>query len=212
MNMEGERTWVRRNNVGKLFYIMIVSSLVALTVTNPNSIMATALNAASSGVQLAISLAGIYIFWMGIIQVAIDSGLIDALGRITSPIIRFLFGKQSDEVNALLATNISANLIGAGNAATPAAISAIEKMSTPHMTQASTPMIMLFILSATSLQILPTTVLGILEQHGATNASNIILPTIITSTLITILGIFLVKVFSSHPSKSKATNAEEVKT
>lgn len=182
--------------MSKLFYIMVVSSLVALTVTNPNSIMATALAAANSGVQLAITLAGIYIFWMGIIQVAIDSGLIDALGRLMSPVIRFLFGKQSDEVNALLATNISANLIGAGNAATPAAITAIEKMSTPTMTQATTPMIMLFMLSATSLQILPTTVLGILEQHGAANASNIILPTIVTSTLITVLGVILVKLFS----------------
>lgn len=157
--------------------------------------------------QLAITLAGIYIVWMGVIQVAVEAGLIDALARACRPLIRFLFGEQSDEVNALLATNISANMIGAGNAATPAAIDAIEKMSTPEMTHATTPMIMLFVLSATSMQILPTTILGILEESGAANAAGIILPTIITSTLITILGVILVKVFGA--SKRAGKNASK---
>jgi len=174
---------------------MVVASLLWLTIVAPSSILGTMIAAGASGVQLAITLAGIYIVWMGIIQVAVDAGLIDALARACKPLIKFLFGEQSDEVNALLATNISANMIGAGNAATPAAIDAIEKMSTPEMTKATTPMIMLFILSATSMQILPTTVLGILEGAGAINAAGIILPTIITSTLITVIGVALVKIF-----------------
>ena len=187
-----------------LFFVMVVASLIKLTITAPNSVLATALAASGGGVELALTLVGIYIVWMGVIQVAIDSGIIDALGRLMSPIIRFLFGKQTNEVNALLATNISANMIGAGNAATPAAIQAIEKMSTPDMTRATTPMIMLFILSATSLQILPTTVISILESHGATNASNVILPTLVTSALTTVLGVILVKIFARRPETSRA--------
>jgi len=177
---------------------MVMASITWLTVTAPSSILGTMIAAGASGVQLTLTLAGIYIVWMGIIQVAIDAGLINALARGCKPLIRFLFGEQSDEVNALLATNISANMIGAGNAATPAAIDAIEKMSTPDMTRATTPMIMLFILSATSMQILPTTVLGILEEAGAVNAAGIILPTFITSTLITVMGVILVKLFGSR--------------
>jgi len=184
-----------------LFFIMVVASLVKLTITAPGLVLSTALGASSSGVMLAITLAGIYIVWMGVIQVAVDAGLIDALGRVMSPVITVLFGKQTAEVNSLLATNISANMIGAGNAATPAAITAIEKMSTPEMTRATTPMVMLFVLSATSLQILPTTVLGILETHGATNASGIILPTLLTSFLTTVLGVVLVKIFSKSSRK-----------
>ena len=184
-----------------LFFIMTFASLLWLTVTAPTSILGTMIAAGASGVQLAITLAGIYIVWMGILQVAIDAGIIDAVSRACKPLIRFLFGKQSDEVNALLATNISANMIGAGNAATPAAIDAIEKMSTPGQTKASTPMIMLFILSATSMQILPTTVIGILESHGAHNASGVILPTFVTSTLTTIMGVILVKIFARSLSE-----------
>jgi len=179
-----------------LFAIMIVASLVMLIFTNPNAILGTSLGAAATGIQLAIQLAAIYIFWMGIIQIAIDSGLIGKLARLMRPIIRWLFGEQKDEVNELLATNISANMIGAGNAATPAAIEAIEKMAEPDQKKASTPMIMLFVLSATSMQILPTTVIGILEKHGAENSAFVIWPTIIVSTITTLLGVLLIKLFA----------------
>lgn len=178
---------------------MIVVSLTKMLITDPNSVLQTALGASASGVELTLTLVAIYIVWMGIIQVAIDAGIIDALAKLMSPVIRWLFGKQSKEVNGYLATNISANMIGAGAAATPAAINAIEKMAAqkPDMTRASTPMIMLFILSATSMQILPTTVIGILEKHGATNASSIILPTFIVSTVTTLIGVILVKIFGA---------------
>jgi len=166
-----------------------------MLLTDPGGVLGVMLGASASGLQLALTLCAIYIVWMGIIQIAIDAGVIDKLAKLMSPIIRFLFGKQTPEVNALLATNISANMIGAGAAATPAGIVAIEKMSTPTQTKASTPMIMLFILSATSMQILPTTVIGILERNGASNASGIILPTFIVSTLSTLVGVIIVKIW-----------------
>jgi spore maturation protein A len=130
---------------------------------------------------------------MGLAEIAAQSGLIKKIANLLRPIIKFLFGEQTEEVNGLIATNISANMIGAGGAATPAAINAIEKMSKPEQRKASPPMIMLFILAATSLQLLPTTIIGILQKHGATEPQNIILPTFITSLLSTALGICLVR-------------------
>jgi spore maturation protein SpmA len=133
---------------------------------------------------------------MAVVEVAVQSGLVDKLAKKLKPLIHFLFGKQSEEVNSLIATNISANLIGASGATTPAAISAIEKMSEPGQTKANLPMIMLFILAATSLQILPTTIIGILKKHGAAAPESIIIPTLITSALATILGVVLVRVLA----------------
>jgi len=183
--------------VALLFFVMIVSSIVWMLFNDPGGVLSVMLVASSSGLQLVVMLCSIYIVWMGIVQVAVDAGLVDKLARLMDPLIKFLFGKQSDEVNRLIATNLSANMLGAGAAATPAGISAIEKMSTPNQSKASTPMIMLFILSATSMQILPTTVIGILQSNGATNASNIILPTFIVSTLTTLVGVMLVKIFGA---------------
>jgi spore maturation protein A len=129
------------------------------------------------------------------VETAVQSGLVDKVARKLKPLIHFLFGRQTDEVNSLIAANISANLVGASGAATPCAISAIEKMAAPDQTKANYPMIMLFILAATSLQILPTTIIGILKQHGSRAPESIILPTIITSFLATLLGIVLVRLF-----------------
>ena len=180
-----------------LFFVMMCASIFWLILTDPGNVLTVMLAASESGIKLAIMLCGIYIVWLGIVQVAIDAGLIDKLSELMSPVIRFLFGKQTPEVNRLLATNISANMLGAGAAATPAGIAAIEKMAKPDQVKASTPMIMLFIISATSMQILPTTIIGILNQHGAENASGIILPTLFVSTVTTLIGILLVKFFGA---------------
>ena len=193
-------------NVSIVFAFMVVASIIMLMFTNPSGILTVSLDAAQSGVGLAIQLSAIYIFWMGIIQIALDSGLIDKLAKIMRPVITWLFGKQTDEVNGLLATNISANMIGAGNAATPAAIEAIQKMAKPDQTVASPAMIMLFVLSATSMQLLPTTVIGILEKHGAENASFIIWPTFIVSTVTTLLGVIIVKILGARRNKKKLPN------
>jgi len=160
---------------------------------------------------LSIRLAAIFIFWMGIIQIATDSGLIGVLAKWMKPIMRWLFGKQTDEVNGLLAANISANMIGASNAATPAAIEAIEKMAKPKQTRASAAMIMLFVLSATSMQILPTTVIGILEKHGAEDAAFVILPTIIVSTVTTLIGVLMVRLWLGRKEykQSSALSSQE---
>jgi len=189
-----------------MFAIMVVGSLIMLTVTHPGNILTTVLGAGADGVALTIRLAAIYIFWMGLVQVATDSGLIDKLARLMRPITRWLFGKQTPEVESLLATNISANMIGAGNAATPAAINAIEKMATPNQKKATAPMIMLFVISATSMQILPTTIIGILEKHGAVNSSFIIWPTIIVSTVTTLIGVLIVKLFALRDKRLQRVN------
>ena len=195
-----------------LFFVIVAASIFWMIFHDPGGVLTAMLSASANGITLAITLAGIYIVWMGIVQVAIDAGLVDGLANLMSPVIRFLFGKQSKEVNTLIATNISANMLGAGAAATPAAIAAIEMMDQERAgavgvrrDTASTPMIMLFILSATSLQILPTTVIGILESNGASNASNVIFPTIIVSALSTVVGVILVKIFGAT-KKSKRTS------
>jgi len=187
-----------------IFFVMVVASITWMLFTDPSSVLSVALAASTSGVQLTLTLAAIYIVWMAIIQVAIDAGLVDALARFMSPAIDWLFGKQSKQVRGLIATNISANMLGAGAAATPAAIQAIELMQkerisarAPDISRASTPMVMLFVLSATSMQILPTTVIGILEKYGAQDASSIILPTFIVSTVTTLIGVLFVKVFGA---------------
>ncbi len=184
-----------------IFLVMMVGSCVWLLFQNPDVILATSLSAVHESLLLAVTLAGIYIFWMAVAEIATRSGLIDWIAKFLKRPIKFLFGKQTDEVNAAVATNIAANMIGASGAATPAAISAIEHMATPGQTKASPPMIMLFILAATSLQLIPTTIIGILQSNGSVNPARIILPTFLVSLCSTVLGVILVKVFCRERQK-----------
>jgi len=184
-----------------IFFVMMIASCVWLLFQNPDAILATALKAVNESLSLAVTLAGIYIFWMAIVEIATRAGLIDKIAKWLKKPIKFLFGEQTEEVNSHLATNIAANLIGASGAATPAAINAIEKMATPQQTKASTPMIMLFILATTSLQLIPTTIIGILQAAGSENPAAIILPTLIVSFAATAVGVVLVKIFCKKKYK-----------
>lgn len=184
-----------------IFFVMMIASCVWLLFQNPDAILATALKAVNESLSLAVTLAGIYIFWMAIVEIATRAGLIDKIAKWLKKPIKFLFGEQTEEVNSHLATNIAANLIGASGAATPAAINAIEKMATPQQTKASTPMIMLFILATTSLQLIPTTIIGILQAAGSENPAAIILPTFIVSFAATAIGVVLVKIFCKKKYK-----------
>lgn len=184
-----------------IFFVMMIASCVWLLFQNPDAILGTALSAVNESLSLAVTLAGIYIFWMAIVEIATQSGLINKIAKLLKKPIKFLFGEQTDEVNSHLATNIAANLIGASGAATPAAINAIEKMATPEQSKASTPMIMLFVLTATSLQLIPTTIIGILQAGGSKNPAGIILPTLIVSLISTVVGVILVKIFCKKKHK-----------
>ncbi|MCQ2382025.1 MAG: hypothetical protein MJ054_01840 [Clostridia bacterium] len=184
-----------------IFLVMMIASCVWLLFRKPDAILSVSLSAVNESLLLAVTLAGIYIFWMAIAEIATRSGLIDKIARLLKKPIKFLFGKQTDEVNSYVATNIAANMIGASGAATPAAISAIEHMAEPKQTKASPPMIMWFILAATSLQLIPTTILGILQANGSENSARIILPTFIVSLCSTVIGVILVKLFCHESNK-----------
>ena len=186
-----------------IFLVMMIASCIWLLFKNPDAILSVSLNAVQESLMLAVTLAGIYIFWMAVAEIATRSGLIDKIAKFLKKPIKFLFGKQTDEVNSYVATNIAANMIGASGAATPAAIAAIEHMAKPEQTKASPPMIMLFILAATSLQLIPTTIIGILQANGSTNPARIILPTFLVSLCSTVLGIILVKLFCCEHRKGE---------
>ena len=105
--------------------------------------------------------------------------------------IKKLFGNDNNEVCDNVATNLSANLLGVGNASTPPAILAIKKMDKGDgkMTKG---MAMLFVVNACGLQLIPTTIIGIRVSMGSNNPTDIILPCLLTSVVTTIVGILLV--------------------
>ena len=175
---------------------MLLASLIALVITNPNDAVTAMIRGSQGAVTLAITLCALYGFWLGFMSIVEKVGLTDKLAKILAPVVRFLFGKDiSPKTKKYLTVNMSANLIGLGNAATPMGIKAIESMETEGQTKASLPMIMLVVISATSLQLIPTTVIGLRAAHGSLNPTAFLIPSIVATITSTVVGVTLVKLF-----------------
>ncbi len=183
----------------------MASSLIALCILNPENSLNAMMRAGENAVMLSIKLVGIYAVWLGILGIVDQTKLSDKISSLLSPVIDFLFGKNIDtQTKSFLAMNLSTNILGMGNACTPMGIKAMNGLDKLNGGEtASTAMIMLMVINATSIQILPTTIIGLRANYGSTTSSDIILPSIIATSLTTILGILLVKLFSKTHLKNR---------
>ncbi len=129
-----------------------------------------------------------------------DSGINRSLSKIFSPITKKVFGKMDEQTNALICMNISCNILGMGGAATPLGMKAMMRLD-DKSGRANRAMKMLIIFASTSMQILPTTVLGLRITAGSESASDIMLPTIIVAILTTVVGMSIAIFIESFKRK-----------
>lgn len=178
---------------------MFLVSVIALCFCNPSQVLSSLLTASNSAVKLSFELCAIYAIWLGLFSILEKSGLSKKLSKLLSPIINKIFGKSnlSEESKNYVSMNISANLLGMSGAATPLGIKAIESMQkdNPNKNVITFPMIMLIAISCSSVQILPTSIIGMLASAGSTNPTSIILPSIICSFISTFIAILLAYLF-----------------
>lgn len=183
-----------------LWTILVVGSILLFIIQDPNLLLTTATTSIYDSLKMCFTLAGIYIFWLGIIQIMQDSGLADKLSKILTPIIFILFGNIDKDASRLIAINISANLLGLGNASLPAGLKAMQKLDNKKE-KASQQMIMLFALNCCSIQLLPSTIILMRSEGGSSSSSDIILPIILVSVVCFMLSIFLVKLLFRENKK-----------
>ncbi|MBQ7453209.1 MAG: hypothetical protein IJS68_02955 [Clostridia bacterium] len=191
--------------MNKIWLILLISSIFALLFVSPEAVMTGMLGASNKALSLTFELCVIYAVWIGIFSILEQTGITKLLAKLLSPLVNWIFGKNnlSPESKKLVSMNISANLLGMNGAATPLGIKAIESMGKEN-TSATYPMIMLIIISCTSIQLLPTSIMGLMTNAGSTNASSIILPSIIGSICSTLIGILLVKLCNRIKTKIEA--------
>lgn len=173
------------------WFIMMFASILVLLITNPSAVLSEMIGASASALSLCIELCAVYVVWLGILELVDASGLGEKLAKLLRPLIKKIFKIDNTEIEKIIALNISANMLGLGNAATPMGIKAMQSLD-DKSGKANFAIIMLIVLNATSIQLLPTTVIGLRTSAGSTNPSDIILPTLIVTFCTTLLGIILV--------------------
>ncbi len=181
---------------------MLSASLGLMIFTDPASAVNAMINGAHGAVELSLNLLALYAFWLGFFSLIERLGMSRGLERLLRPVIKRLFPNSDYETRKYISMNVSANLLGLGNAATPMAIEAIRRMDTGDK-KASTDMIMLTVISATSLQLLPTTVIGMRATAGSANPTDFLFPSLIATVLSTLIGIVLVKLCSKIFDRKK---------
>lgn len=176
---------------------MIIVSFITAAV---NGRMDETVNAMLEGTQTAvstlISFAGAMCFWTGIMKIAESSGISDILCRIIKPLVRRLFPSAGEKARYYISMNLTANILGMGNAATPMGMLASEELDRENK-KPSVPsgnMCMLVVLNTTCFQLIPSTIIAIRAGAGSQNPASVILPIWFASAVSVVTGVMSVKI------------------
>ena len=154
-----------------------------------------AMAGAAAAVDLCLSMAGVMCLWSGVMSIMKASGLMDGLSRLFRPVLGRLLPRacQDPDTLAALSGNVSANLLGLGNAATPLGIRAARRMAQGCGGRASNELCTLVVLNTASIQLLPTTVAGVRAALGAESAFDILPAVWMASALSVAAGLLAAK-------------------
>lgn len=183
---------------------MMMSSILVLLITNPGTMLNEMISASTDALKLCVELCAIYAVWLGIMEIVDASGLSEKLAKLLRPLIKLIFRVDDPETQKVIALNMSANILGLGNAATPMGIKSMQKLD-DGSGKANFAVIMLIVINATSIQLLPTTIIGLRSNAGSQNPADIILPTLIITCITTILGILFVHLIDFAIRKLRRT-------
>ena len=161
-----------------------------------NDILQSIFGSAKSGFEISLGLTGILTFWMGILKVAEHGGAMNVLSRMVAPFFTRIYPDIPKEHPALssIFLNMSANMLGLDNAATPMGLQAMQQMQelNPKKDTASNPMIMFLVLNTAGLVLVPMTVMMYRAQFGAVNPADVFLPIVIATLCAWMTGLILV--------------------
>ena len=182
--------------VGYIWAFLIgIGIIYALLSGNINVINESILTNANEALDLILNLMPIIVLWTGILKIAEESGLLDKFASLLRPILCRLFPDVPKDNKALgyISSNIAANMLGLGSAATPAGLKAMNELQkiNPQKDTASTPMITFLILNTAGVTLIPTTILALRVAYKSAFPGEIIVPAIIATTCSSIAGLTL---------------------
>ena len=179
-------------------FMIIIGIVVGAFTGNMTEVTNAAIDSSKEAVELAITLVGVIALWTGIMKIAETSGLIKSLTTKMKPILRFLFPDVPDNHPAkkYIATNMIANVLGLGWAATPPGLKAMKELQklNPQKQVASKAMCTFLIINISSVQLLPINIIAYRSQYGSANPTEIIGPALLATIVSTLVGVIFAKI------------------
>lgn len=178
---------------------MLISLVIGILNGKTVELTSAILESAEATIDTCLKIFGTIAIWSGIMKIAEKSGLMNVLQTISYPLVKILFPELKKESKAVndIALNMTANIIGLGNMATPVGIKAMQEMKKECKCKdkLSKSMVMFLVLNMASIQLIPTTVIGLRMSYGSVNSAEIVIPVLIASLISAIFGILVVKLF-----------------
>jgi spore maturation protein A len=179
------------------FGLMAISLVVAAFNGTAEAVTKGAVDSASTAVTIAIGLVGVMTLWLGMMKIAEAAGLVAVLGRALRPVLRWMFPEVPAEHPAAgaIVLAIAANMLGLNNAATPLGIKAMEDLQELNGDKetATNPMVTFMAMTTSGVQLIPSTMIGLLAAAGSTNPTAIIAPGLVATFIGTIAAVVAAK-------------------
>lgn len=179
-----------------LFTALLLISLGVMLFVSPAQAFPSMIAGVQNAVALSLKLLAIYAVWLSALRMMRSTGLDKKLSKLLRPVIKRLFKGESDDAYDNIAINLSANMLGMGGVATPAGIRAMTAMQDGSAT-ATRNMILLIVINATSVQLVPATVIALRAAAGSSDAADIFFPTLLATSASTAAGIILCKILGA---------------
>jgi spore maturation protein A len=160
------------------------------------------MQASAEAVELALGLVGAMAFWLGLMRIAEEAGLVRRLARVLAPLFRFLFPSvpKGDQAEGAILMNIAANVLGLGNAATPLGLKAMQRLQelNPHPEEATPAMCTFLALNTCCVTLVPTAVLAARAAAGSSAPAVIVGPTFLATLTATVVAVAADRLFRSR--------------
>lgn len=186
--------------VNLIWLLMLLAGIVVAGINGHIEIVTEAsLEAAQTAVTLAFELIGLMAMWLGLLKIAEDAGLVALLAHILCPFTRYLFPEIPRDHPAIgsIIMNMSANILGLGNAATPFGLKAMQELQTLNSRpDEATPAMCTFLgLNTGCLTLIPATIIGIRAAAGSTDPTIIVAPTILATGFSMVMAVMFDRLF-----------------
>ncbi|MFU0825763.1 nucleoside recognition domain-containing protein [Clostridium sp.] len=182
-----------------IWFFLLGFGIIFGLVTGKGEVLSkSVISSTEASVKLVIGLAGMMSLWSGIMKIAQKSGITDKIAVVLRPILRLLFKdapKNKDAMGSIL-LNLTSNMLGLSNAATPFGIKAMEELQklNPEKDTATNDMALFLVLNAACIQLVPTSIISMRAACGSTNPGIVIIPAMITTGTAAIMGIIYCKI------------------
>lgn len=186
-----------------LFAIGVLVGLVKLVflgdIDTLPAMMDSTFEMSNTAFEMTLGLTGTLTLWMGIMRIGEDSGLVNRLARFLSPVLTKLFPEIPKNHPALgsIFMNISANMLGLDNAATPVGLKAMQELQSINDKKdtASNSMIMFLVLNTSGLTIIPVSIMAYRSKYGAADPADVFIPLLLTTLCSTLVGLIAVSIY-----------------